>query len=172
MTIIQKPNFKNHLYQTETILVLQNALSYFPEIQQIKIGCIGHKGGYKLTNGIACYKDMSVSFPFHKIPSYITIFHELGHILQFLRVAPSGEQQASIYGLSRIPISLCDGDYIPYLGRIPRELIPSFCASVLAQKASGTAHYLQWAETELQKIRTERSITPNLSPEELLLIYA
>lgn len=154
-----KKSFQYHRFPKPTISKTQEALIYFPEIPSpLKIGAIGQNGGYANALATANWSDKSINFKIDLIPSYITIFHELGHILQFLKLAPSGEESASIFGLSRIPLELCDVDYIPYFGPIPREHIPTLCKSAIQKRESGERHYLKWAYSEFLNMQKTRGL--------------
>ncbi len=154
-----KKSFQHHRFPKPTISKTQEALSYFPEIPlPLKIGAIGQNGGYTHTLATADWSDKSINYKNDLIPSNITIFHELGHILQFYKHAPSGEESASIFGLARIPLELCDADYIPYFGPIPREHIPALCKSAIQKRESGERHYLKWAYGELIHVQKARGL--------------
>jgi hypothetical protein len=139
-------NFKFHPKHEEILSMVETALIYFPEIESIKLGTYGRMGGNSCIAN-AEHPD-KINFNIKYMPSYVTIFHELGHHLQHMRLAPSGEKQASIFGLVRMPDHLADEDRMPYIKLVPRLKIRHYCNLAIQYKNRGIKYYIK----ELEKV--------------------
>jgi hypothetical protein len=139
-------NFKYHPKHETILNMVETALIYFPELKTITLGCYGRMGGDRCIAN-AEYPD-KLNFNIKYIPSYVTIFHELGHQLQHIRVAPSGEKQASIFGIARLPDHLADEDRLPYVCLAPRIKLRYYCNLAIKYKNDGIKYYIK----EIEKI--------------------
>jgi hypothetical protein len=162
MKLIIKDAFYFHPKYKEIIHKMGLALTYFPEIETIKIGIHGRCGGSGCIAN-ANYSDLSVNFNLHYLPSYNTIFHELGHILQFKKKAPNGEEAASIFGLSRMPIEMVESNFIPYIGLAPADMIPSYCQAAIGERVNGRKQYIKWLFEKLKNDEQACHSWPNAS---------
>jgi hypothetical protein len=144
-------NFRYHPKQREILQKVKTSLEYFPEVTEIKIGGFGRKGAEAVAT--AGYNDKSINFNILYNPSFVTIFHELGHHLQFKKLAPNGEKAASVFGLARVPEHLVDSNYIPYIGRVPNDKIKAFCNAAINERVRGRKQYIKWMEDEIEHQR-------------------
>jgi hypothetical protein len=131
---------------------LEKSLEFFPEIDEINIGVYG-RGGGDACIAVACMQENSIDFNIRCAPTYNTIFHELGHHLQYRKKAPSGEKAATVFGLARLPVEMVDKNFLPYIGLAPRQLIPFYCGAAIEKRQGGTRNYIKWLQDRLESDR-------------------
>lgn len=150
--------FHEHPKAGEIMEKVKIALEYFPEIDEITLSRCGTRGTFAIA--WANKKNKEVSFNIEYFPSFNTIFHELGHILQGLTPIPSGEEACTIFALSRIPDHLIESYDLPYLGLVPVENIRDYCKLAIQQRESGNRTYIKWLRERIQSDR-EKDINYN-----------
>lgn len=121
---------KNFYYHPKHMVIekkVRTAIKYFPKITELEITVnrYRHKMAFTaLTNTLKHYR---IEFGILEIPSYPALFHELAHVAQYkYHTIPKGEENATIYGVSRMPAKLCDADDMPYYGIIPRDKVGTY----------------------------------------------
>ena len=149
-----------------TILRLQHALQYFPELQGKPI-TVGYTRAHL---GAAIPEDFIIRLRARKV-SYNTMGHELTHLVQGLRLIPAGEQQCDIWTLAR-HLLFCDE--APTYLKIPahvRQAWPAFAGQVHRRCVQALAfrkahrNYIQWLEKELRALRPETSTAALAVPD-------
>lgn len=130
---------------------VEKALPYFPELDIVILG--------STTTAPACANSQCSVVRFNienGVPSYVTIFHELGHLIadpEFCSEMPSGERACTIYAMARIPPELIDEDRLPYLRppKCPKEMIPVICRDAIQKREAGLRNYIQYAEKRMSQ---------------------
>lgn len=158
MTATLKIHEKFSEHPTANLIIekLVKALPYFPELTgEIKVIRIGHKYGTACIAN-ANYHNDAMGFDVSCNPSMNTVFHELGHFMQFQKQGgfPQGEESATIFALARLPEELTDSNTLPYLGIVPRELIREYCTAAIAERnQNGNRRYIKWLKDRISRDR-------------------
>ncbi len=149
--IIYSSTFWEHPYAEEIYSKVECALHFFPEITfPIKLSRHGTKGSNFAIAFVRVIGEPEISFNINFHSSMVTIFHELGHILQHFTDfdIPYGEEAASIFALSRMPDYLIDSDRIPYVGLVPCHRVGDYCRKALEQRKI-QRNYIKWLKTQI-----------------------
>ena len=127
------------------------SLEYFPEISHVYVG---------ITNGnhhVACADQANnlVSFSPERRPTYVTIFHELMHLVQYHApdMPSKSEEFCSIYAMARMPEHLVDKPEIPYIvADFPYSgLLPGLCRKATRYRAKGNRDYVRYLKRKLEE---------------------
>jgi hypothetical protein len=144
-----------------TITMLHNALRHFPELQGKTI-TVGYTAAHL---GAAIPEDFIIRLRARKV-SYNTIGHELTHLVQGMRLIPSGEKQCDIWTLARSPL-FCDEapTYLELPDQV-RTYWPDFamhayqlCTRAIAIRETHR-HYIQWVEKKLMLL-ADKTLAPS-----------
>lgn len=149
--IIWSSTFWEHPDAEEIHLKVAFALDFFPEITfPIKLSSHGTKGSKFAIAFVRRMGEPEISFNIHFHSSMVTIFHELGHILQHFTDfdMPYGEEAASIFALSRMPDDSVDSEQIPYIGLVPCCKVGYYCRKALDQRKV-QRNYIKWLKTQI-----------------------
>jgi hypothetical protein len=88
-------------------------------------------------------------------PSFVTIFHELMHLVQHANPKmPKTEEFCSISAMARVPKELMDDDIIPYITYYSLKLrgeLAEFCREAIKYRDNGGRDYLDYLRNELEK---------------------
>ena len=153
--IICSPTFHEHPYADEILKKVTKAIEYFPEITTpIQLARHGTKGAnyaiaYVRWHGVVIPE---INFNIRFNSSMNTIFHEIGHVLQYSdREIPFGEESCSIFALARMPTDLVDSNKIPYIGLVPMDKVQYYCKMALDQRNNQKCRsYIKWLRERLR----------------------
>jgi len=162
--VLLKSVYKYPLFDVLVSMKLKEALKYFPELEgeTVYVGvkrktCLGEiRGAADPVNNI-------VFFNPHDPPSYVTVFHELMHlVIAKLRregeKVPKTETYVSIAAIARMPSHLVDENRIPYVAdKVPEHLtpkLPELCKKALEYRKHHR-NYIQFLRKQLKVISNE-----------------
>jgi len=151
--VIYLKSVEKHPYKDELKRKLEQALQYFPELddEEIYIGILSEKDP---AAGKADGINRIVKFAVDRPPTFVTIFHELMHLTIHKRKEngeklPGTEEFCSIAAMARMPPELIDEDRIPYVGCFrSRESVPELCRSALEYRKI-RRNYIQFLRKRL-----------------------
>ena len=151
--IVYLESTAKHKYIDDLKFKLEKSLQYFPELQNntVYIGIVKIRIN---TIGYANVDNNMIAFKWDIEPKYITIFHELMHLIQFdNNDLPKTEEWNSIYAVSRMPIELVD-DNIPYVchEEIPFCLLADCCRESVKYREAGNRNYIQFLRKKIDRI--------------------
>ena len=145
-----------HIEKDTVRLMVEMALKHFPELEDetIYVGILREKDE---ADGRANTHNRIIMFPTDKVPTFVTVFHELMH-LAIEKVNENGgklprtEEFCSIAAMARMPPELVDEDAIPYIGApkipIPTNLYPELCRRALEYRKH-RRDYVRWLRERL-----------------------
>lgn len=142
----------------------ERALQDFPELisETVSIGYLDQDDVEDGTKGRAWFNNRLIFLPAKQWTSFITVYHELGHLGIAVRddrgedVPKTSEEFCSIFAMTRMPVELIDEHRIPYLGEpsVPKEEWPEICEDALEyrEERGANSHYIQrckeWLEVK------------------------
>ncbi len=135
---------------------VETALRYFPELQDETI-YIGILRENDYVDGKVNSLNRILLFRPSKVPTYVTVFHELMH-LAIAKVNENGEKLpkteefCSISAMARMPPEFVDEKSIPYVGRpVSVSLIdvPELCKMAL-QYRKRRRDYIRWLRRRIK----------------------
>lgn len=144
--------FFEHPDADELINKVAKALNYFPEITfPITLSRHGTRGAKFAIAYVDIHTGIpEINFNINYHCSMNTVFHELGHILQYFTSfdIPYGEQAASVFALARIPDSIIDSNRIPYIGLVPWYRVGDYCRMALDYRKTHR-NYIKWLTIQI-----------------------
>ena len=104
---------------------LPRALEDWPELsaETVTVARLDPKHDDTNVNAQAGMVNRIIYLPANTVTSWVTFYHELGHLAIQVRnengadLPHTSEEFCSIFSMARMPKSLVDTDYVPYLGR-------------------------------------------------------
>jgi len=165
--IVLLKSMDRHIEKDTVRLRIEMALKHFPELQDetIYVGILRENDD---AEGRANTHNRIIMFRPDKVPTFVTVFHELMH-LAIEKVNENGgklpktEEFCSIAAMARMPPELVDEDAIPYIGvpkiPIPMSLYPELCRNALEYRKR-RRDYVRWLRE-----RIGASIWGNLNEE-------
>ena len=135
-----------HRYIDKLKLMIPIALKYFPELDTVYVGVSNIRCNHK---ACADTDNFLVRFRVDLMPTFVTIFHELMHLVQHSTDAPKTEEYCSIYAMARMPEEFVD-DSIPYIGGDPvRFKLAELCRETVKYRESGKRDYIMYLRKRL-----------------------
>lgn len=161
--VILLKSMDKHIEKDTVKLRVEMSLKYFPELndETIYIGVLKDDE----VDGRADPINRIILFKPDKIPSFVTIFHELMHLAiekmnENGENLPKTEEFCSIAAMARMPPDLVDEDRIPYIGistSIPTNLYPELCKRALEYRKR-KRDYIRWLRRRIEDIKEVKPI--------------
>ena len=140
-----------HIEKDTVKLMIEMSLKYFPELKDetIYVGILRENDD---AEGRANTHNRIILFKPNKVPTFVTVFHELMHIAiekvnENGGKLPKTEEFCSIAAMARMPPNWVDEDAIPYIGApkipIPINLYPELCRRALEYRKQ-RRDYIRW----------------------------
>ena len=144
--IIWMKSVTKHKFLEDLERMIPIALQHFPEIEIVYVGISNPKRHHK---ACADVDNFLIRFRVDLRPSFVTIFHELMHLVQWDSDEPKTEEYCSIYAMARMPNELVD-DPIPYIGGDFINLsLAQLCRDTVKYRESGRRNYIQFLRKKL-----------------------
>lgn len=146
--IVYLKSVNEHAYSDVLKERVPIALEYFPELDVVYVGIIRKDSNNK---GNAMPENSLINFRVNLIPSFVTIFHELMHIVAFKNNLPKTEEFCSVYAMARMPFGLVDYS-IPYIGGdVDKEKQAEVCREAVKYREKGHKNYLEYVRKRVFK---------------------
>ena len=158
ISIIPLESFGKHPQAEAIKAIMIEAVKYFPELegQAVYLGVcdvLRHED-----NIASCDIENSlIRFSNQEQITFVTVFHELMHIVQYQNKFPRTEESCSVHAMARMPEELIDSDCIPYLGTGDRKTNGIVCRNAIAYKNSGKRNYISYAMKALEKMNENKN---------------
>ena len=144
--IIWLKSVDKHKYADKLSIMIPISLKYFPELDHVYVGISGIRWNHK---ACADTDNFLVRFRVDLMPTFVTIFHELMHLVQYSIDAPKTEEYCSIYAMARMPEEFVD-DSIPYIGGDHDKLkLSELCRDAVRYRESGRRDYIMYLRKRL-----------------------
>lgn len=116
-------------------------MEYYPELSAVYVGVSNSKRNHK---ACADVDNNLIRFRVDLKPTYVTIFHELMHLVQHSDGSPKTEEFCSIYAMSRMPVDLVDTKEIPYIGtyKFSKKEAIALCKDAVKYREKGHRAYI------------------------------
>ena len=144
--IIWLKSVDKHKFLSMLESMIPISLKYFPELDHVYVGISGIRCNHK---ACADTDNFLVRFRVDLMPTFVTIFHELMHLVQHSIDAPKTEEYCSIYAMARMPEKFVD-DTIPYIGGNPLKFkLSELCRDAVRYRESGKRDYIMYLRKKL-----------------------
>ena len=144
-------SFRQHPYKTDIFLKVVRSMKFFPELknQKIYLGISGWVKKNEKNIASADFENNILMFNVNREISYVTVFHELMHFVQYQSNLPRTEEYCSIYAMARMPPHLVDQDIIPYIGKGHKSYNADLCRESVNYRENGHRKYIQYLKNRL-----------------------
>ena len=155
--------YTSYLNKVGFIEKMNRILDFFPELKYrtVYIGTIDKNFGFNyacvnVDNLIILFNE-SVILNLDAEPNpeslNISIFHELMHVVVYVKRLPKTEEYCSIYAMARMPNDMVDSDEIPYITENgDRKTNADLCRKAVEFNESGKRGYIKYLKSLVKEI--------------------
>lgn len=149
--IIALKSLEYHQQRKKLMEMVSIAIKHFPELNYVYVG-IDKRGKEWVAS--ADPPNNIIKFGINKHPTYVSIFHELMHLVQHSNSSmPKTEEFCSIYAMARMPEGLVDENSIPYIGSCNKmSEVPSICKMAIKYRETGKRDYINFVRRKLESV--------------------